>query len=103
MLGTNAIGSEIRGGGQTLGKIVDAFIDQETGRLNYIVIQTSSELDFEPRLVPIPIETLDFNIFRRTLTVPLNEAELEEAPRLDEDAPTRISRELKKEIDNFYK
>ena len=93
---TNWRGHEARGtGGDKLGRIEDIYLDQETGKPEWLAIKTGlfgAHVSFAP--------LADARLDGDAVTVPYDKAKIKEAPRVDADG--QLSQEEEAELYRYY-
>ena len=84
--------------GDKLGKIEDVAIEKVSGEVAYAILSFGGFLGIGAKFHPVPWRLLDFDPERRAYVIPLEKADLEKAPMIDEtelsgwnDATTRDS------------
>ena len=74
--------------GDKLGSIEELMIDKRTGLVRYAVLEFGGFLGMGTDRYPVPWDMLKYDIVKDGYVVPLDEAQLEKAPRYtDNDAP----------------
>ena len=80
--GTDVYGKD----GEKLGKIEDVAIEKVSGEVAYAILSTGGLLGIGASHHPVPWRLLKYDTEKRGYVVPMLEADLEKAPRIDEQA-----------------
>jgi sporulation protein YlmC with PRC-barrel domain len=72
--------------GEKLGKIEDVAIDKVSGKVAYAILSFGGVLGIGARYHPAPWKLLTYDTERRAYVIPMDRAELETAPTIDETA-----------------
>ena len=73
-------------GGTRLGHVDDLSIEKESGRVIYAIMSFGGFLGIGEKFHPVPWALLDYNVERGGFAVPIDPAELKNAPSYDADA-----------------
>jgi hypothetical protein len=96
---TTILGAKVQGVDGLLGSVADAFFDEESWLVRYLVIDTGKWLPGREVLLPPPeIEGTDWP--GRTILVPQNQQQIKEAPPVAEHMP--VSRRKQAELGSYF-
>lgn len=85
------LGSRVEGtsvfnkNGEKVGHIDDLSIERVSGRVAYVIMSFGGFLGIGERFHPIPWSLLDYDVERAGYVVPLDKAELKDAPHYDRE------------------
>ena len=70
--------------GEKVGHVEDVMLDKETGKVAYAIMSHGGFLGAGERYHPLPWSMLRYDLERNGYIVPLDKAQLEDAPTLDQ-------------------
>ena len=73
--------------GEKLGSIDDLIIDKRSGLVRYAALEFGGFLGMGKERYPVPWSMLTYDTVRDGYVIPLQKAQLEQAPRYDDQSP----------------
>ena len=89
-------------GGDKLGSIDDLMIDRRTGAVRYAVLEFGGFLGMGTDRYPLPWDVLKYDTAVGGYVVPVDQAQLEKAPRYAADHAPEYTSDYGRQVHDFY-
>jgi sporulation protein YlmC with PRC-barrel domain len=86
--------------GEDVGKISDAVFDTQSGRVEFLILSSSSALGGGHKRIAIPVQALQFQPDHKTAMVNVDREKLKNAPEARADMS--YSRDFARQVDQYY-